>query len=153
MNSQEENIMYRRYRYPSFWREFDRLQREINQLSEPGVLKRGRGPVSFPAVNIWTNDDKTWVTAEVPGVDPKEIEISIVGSTLTISGSRNPEESDENSRYHRQERGYGKFSRPIQLPFNVDANKVEANFKDGILSINLPRAEEDKPRKISVKSA
>jgi len=146
-------MMYRRYRYPSLWLEFDRLQREINRLSEPGAQKRGRGRVSFPAVNIWTNDDSTWVTAEVPGVDPKEIEIAIVGSTLTISGIRIPEESDENSRYHRQERGYGKFSRPIQLPFNVDANKVEANVKDGILSINLPRAEEDKPRKISVRSA
>ena len=63
------------------------------------------------------------------------------------------EELEENTRYHRQERGYGKFSRSIQLPFNINAAKVEANFKDGILSVNLPKAEEDKPRKISVKTA
>jgi len=125
----------------------------MNRLNEPGLPKKARRPVSFPAVNIWTNDDYAFVTAEVPGVDPKDIDIALVGGALTISGSRYMEELEENTRYHRQERGYGKFSRSIQLPFNVNAARVEANFKDGILSVNLPKAEEDKPRKISVKTA
>jgi HSP20 family protein len=144
--------MIRRYRYPSIWHEFDRLQREMNRLSDPGLFRRVRRPASFPAVNIWTNDDNAFVTAEVPGVDPKDIDIALVGGSLTISGSRYMEDVEENTRYHRQERSYGKFSRSIQLPFNVNASKVEANFKDGILNINLPKAEEDKPRKISVKT-
>jgi HSP20 family protein len=129
------------------------MQRELNRLYEPNLPKRVRRPVSFPAVNIWTNDDNAFVTAEVPGVEPKDIDIALVGGTLTISGSRFMEDLEDNTRYHRQERNYGKFSRSIQLPFNVNASKVEANFKDGILSITLPKAEEDKPRKISVKTA
>lgn len=145
--------MIRRYRYPSIWHEFDRMQRELNRLYEPGLPKRVRRSASFPAVNIWTNDDNAFVTAEVPGVEPKDIDIALVGGTLTISGSRFMEDLEDNTRYHRQERNYGKFSRSIQLPFNVNASKVEANFKDGILSITLPKAEEDKPRKISVKTA
>jgi len=144
--------MIRRYRYPSIWHEFDRLQREMNRYYEPGLPKRIRRPVSFPAVNIWTNDDFAFVNAEVPGVDPKDIDIALVGGTLTVSGSRFMEDPGENSRYHRQERSYGKFSRSIQLPFNVNASKVEASFKDGILSITLPKADEDKPKKISVKT-
>ena len=144
--------MIRRYRYPSIWHEFDRLQREMNRMYEPRLPQRVRRRFSFPAVNIWTNDDYAFVTAEVPGVDPKDMDIALVGATLTISGNRSMEELDENTRYHRQERGFGDFSRSIQLPFNVNAGKVEASFKDGILSITLPKAEEDKPRKINVKT-
>ena len=92
------------------------------------------------------------VTAELPGVSPDEINIAITGDTLTLSGSRQRPETESNT-YHRQERGYGPFSRSLQLPFRIDANQVEATFRKGVLSITLPRAEEDKPKKINVNAS
>jgi len=144
--------MYRRYRLPAVWHEMDRLQRDMNRLFEEYSPVRLRSAPSYPAMNVWTNDQGLKVTAEVPGVRPDDIDISVVGETLTLSGIRKPDELKEDSRYHRQERGYGNFTRSVQLPFPVDVNHVEATFKDGVLTVGLPRAEEDKPRKIAIKS-
>lgn len=146
-------MMYRRYPVPSSWREVNRLQREMNRLFEDYYPSRVRRAPAFPALNIWTNEDGVNITAEVPGVHPDDIDISVVGDTLTLSGERRPDELKEGARYHRQERGYGNFSRSLQLPYMVDVRKVNATFRDGVLNIELPRAEQDKPRKISVKSA
>ncbi len=146
-------MMYRRYRVPNIWREMDRLQREMNRLFEDYSPMRLRTAPSYPALNVWSNEDGLLVTAEVPGVNSEDIEVSVIGDTLTLSGARKPDELKEGARYHRQERGYGKFSRTLQLPYPVSVDKIEASFKDGVLSIRLPRAEEDKPRKITVKSA
>ena len=130
----------------------DRLQNEMNRLFENHYPARLRRAPGYPAMNVWNNEDGLIVTAEVPGVSPEDIEVSVVGETLTLSGVRKPDELNEDSRYHRQERGYGKFNRSLQLPFPVDITQVEATFKHGVLSITMPRAEEDKPRKIAVKS-
>ena len=145
--------MYRRYRIPAVWHEMDRLQSEMNRLFEVYYPNRVHQAPAYPALNVWTSDEGLNVTAEIPGVRPEDIDISVVGDTLTLSGTRKPEELDENARYHRQERGYGDFTRSLQLPFSVDVNKVEATFHNGVLMIAMPRAEEDKPRKITVKSA
>jgi HSP20 family protein len=145
--------MYRQYRIPTVWHEVDRLQSEMSRLFEAYYPDRRRPAPAYPALNVWTNEEGLNVTAEVPGVSPDDIEISVVGDTLTLSGTRKPEELDENTRYHRQERGYGDFTRSLQLPFQVDVNKVEATFRNGVLMVAMPRAEEDKPRKITVKSA
>jgi len=146
-------MMYRRYPVPSSWREVNRLQREMNRLFEDYYPSRVRRAPAFPALNVWTNEDGLNITAEVPGVHPEDIDISVVGDTLTLSGERRPDELKEGARYHRQERGYGSFSRSLQLPYMVDVRKVNATFRNGVLNIELPRAEQDKPRKISVKSA
>lgn len=144
--------MYQRFRKPSIWQEMDQLQREMNRLFD----STGRGGVvsapSYPAINIWMNDDGQFITAEMPGVHPEDINIDVNADALSISGERKPDEVAKDAIYHRRERGYGSFSRTIQLPFMVDTNKVEANFKNGILMISLPRAEADKPKKITVKS-
>ena len=144
--------MYRRYRVPSAWREMDRLQNEMNRLFDSYTPARLRRAPGYPALNIWTNEDGLVLTAEVPGVNPEDIDISVVGETFTLSGVRNPDDLNEGSRYHRQERGYGKFTRSVQLPFPVDVNEVGATFKNGVLLVSMSRAEEDKPRKITVKS-
>jgi HSP20 family protein len=144
--------MYRRYSIPTVWREMDRLQREMNRLFETSYPSRLHSAPAYPAMNVWTNEEGLQITAEVPGVSPKDIDISVVGDTLTLSGVREPDELKEGARYHRQERGYGNYSRSLQLPFSVNVDKVEATFKNGILSIVLPRAEEDKPKKITIKS-
>ena len=145
--------MMRRYTVPSVWREMDRLQREMNRLFAEYSPNQRRAAPSYPAMNAWSNENGLMITAEVPGVKPEDIDISVIGETLTLTGMRRPDEADESVRYHRQERGYGKFTRTLQLPFPVNVEGVEAGFKNGVLAINLPRAEEDKPRKISVRSA
>jgi HSP20 family protein len=133
----------------SIWREMTRLQEEMNRL-----FTRTREPGgNFPAVNLWASQESAVVTAELPGVEQGDLDISVVGDTLTIRGSRNPGESGDGINYHRRERGYGRFVRALQLPFRVEPDEVSANLKGGTLSITLPRAQADRPRKIEVKSA
>ena len=145
--------MYRRFRFAPQSREIDRFQREMNRLFEDYYPTRIRRAPSYPAMNVWNNEEGLAITAEVPGVSSEDIDISVVGDTLTLSGNRKPDELTEGARYHRQERGHGSFSRSFQLPFSVNVSKVDATFRNGVLTISLPRADEDKPRKITVKSA
>ncbi|MDI6695753.1 MAG: Hsp20/alpha crystallin family protein [Anaerolineales bacterium] len=146
-------MMYRRYRVSPIWREMDRLQQEMSRLYEEFRPPRWRVAPAYPALNVWSSDDALLVTAELPGVSSEDIEVSVVGETLTLNGVRKPDELKEGARYHRQERGYGKFSRTLQLPFPVKVEGIEASFKNGVLQIHMPRAEEDRPRKIAVKTA
>jgi len=144
--------MYRRVRIPSIWREVDQLQREMNRLMDSSFGRRSFGAPSFPAINIWTSEDGQVITAELPGFKSEDIVIDVSADKLTLSGERKFETADEDARYHRQERSYGKFVRSIQLPFMVDTSKVDASMKDGVLEIGLQRAEADKPKKITVKN-
>jgi HSP20 family protein len=144
--------MYRRFQRPSIWQEMDQLQREMNRLFDTSNKERVFNSPSYPAINIWTNEDGQVISAEMPGVHPDDIDIDVTGDALSISGERKPDEIAKEAHYHRRERSYGSFSRTVQLPFMVDTNKVEASFKNGILLINLPRAEADKPKKIAIKS-
>jgi HSP20 family protein len=107
---------------------------------------------SFPAINVWTKETEGLiVTAELPGFIPDDIDISVTGDTLTVSGKRQPEETLETVQYHRQERTYGEFSRTVQLPYPVNRDKVEATVRKGILQITLPRIEIEKPKQIAVR--
>jgi HSP20 family protein len=106
----------------------------------------------YPAMNVWTNEDGAIVTAELPGLKPDDIDISVVNDTLTLKGKRNRDECGEHVRFHRRERGCGSFTRSFQLPFQVEPGKVEATFERGVLEITLPRAEADKPRRITIKA-
>ena len=91
--------MYRRFRMPSIWREMDQLQREMNRLFETSIGQRPFGSLNFPAINIWTSEEGQVITAEMPGVDPKDVEINVTADTLTLTGERNPEPVDGDSRY------------------------------------------------------
>ena len=142
--------MFGRFQVPSIWREMDQLQREMNRLMQTSLGVRPFQTKNFPAINIWTNEDGQVITAELPGIDVKDINIDVTADTLVLSGERKSGDLDENVRYHRQERDYGKFSRTIQLPFMVDTSKVNAKLNNGILEITLLRAEADKPKKIEI---
>lgn len=107
----------------------------------------------FPALNIWQGDDAAAITAEIPGVDPAAIDISVKDDVLTISGERKAPDLPEGASWHRRERGYGRFTRAIRLPFRVDADKVEARFTDGVLRIVVGRPDEDRPRRIEIRAA
>ena len=131
-------------------REIQQLQREMNRL----FADVGQGAVyDFPPVNVWVSEDNFIVTAELPDIDPAQLDISVVGDTLTISGQREPEALQEGEVYHRQERSSGKFIRSLRLPSQVQPGKVEAKYEKGILQITLPRSEAEKPKKIAIKSA
>ena len=126
-------------------REFDRMQRALSRWSTPSAIE-------FPAVNVWVSGDTALVTTEIPGVDANALDISVVGKSLTLRGSRGAEEITGDESYHRRERWHGQFTKTIELPFTVESGKVEARFAKGILTITLPRAEAEKPKKISVKA-
>ena len=145
-------MIYRRYTVPSAWEEMERVQREMNKILNNFTLERPRSMSAFPAMNAWTTDEEEVVTAALPGLTPEEVELTIVNDVLTLSGELKNQEPTDELRYHRRERTDGKFSRSIQLSFPVDSNKVNATYENGILTVRLPRAEADKPRKISVKS-
>jgi len=132
------------------WREMDRLQSNMNRLFEDFHPIYTRNAPSFPAMNLWADEESALITAELPGMDSEDIELTILEDTLTISGERKAEEMPENATYHRQERGAGKFSRSLKLPFTIDSKKVKASFKDGVLEVSLPRSEADRPKKIAV---
>jgi HSP20 family protein len=138
-------------RYGRFWdpwAEMERMQDEMKKLFSQYSTRR---TPDFPAVNVWTSEEEAVVTTEIPGIDAKDVDISVVGKTLTLRGSRKPEELEEGQTYHRRERGYGDFARTVELPYRVNVENVEATFSKGILQIKLLRAEEDKPKKITVK--
>lgn len=143
---------------PSLWRmkrfadsvpEMINLQREINRLfSNAGQATT----LDYPAINVWEKDDNLIVTTELPGIDPEKIDISVTGSTLTLSGTSMADPIKEGETYLRQEREVGNFQRNFQLPFQVDSKKIEARYEKGILQIILPRLKEDLPKKIKINS-
>jgi HSP20 family protein len=129
--------------------EIQRLQRDMNRLFVGMPKAVGQ---EHPAVNVWGGEHDYILTAELPGVDSARLDISVVGDTLTFSGSQDLESLKEGEAYHRQERSGGRFSRTMQLPFQIDAEKVTAKYEKGILKITLPRAVADKPLKIAIKA-
>jgi HSP20 family protein len=102
-----------------------------------------------PAVTVWEQDDALMVEMEVPGVKKDQIDLSVVGKELTVRINR-PEGSPDGVVYHRRERPVGSFNRVFSLPTEVDANRVGAELRDGVLTVTLPKAESAKPRKITV---
>lgn len=132
-----------------------RLHNEMDRLFEnffedmPDVRPYG---VAYPALNTWEDGQNAYVEAELPGLTFNDIEVLVTGNELTINGERKIGEQKEAS-WHRRERSQGRFSRTLALPWEIDADKVEAKLEDGVLSIRLPKAESAKPKKIKLLSA
>jgi HSP20 family protein len=122
-----------------------------------GGLSRGlfREPAAgvFPLINVTEDKDNYYVRAELPGLKADDLDISVTGNTISISGERKLPVEDEKARYHRREREAGRFSRIISMPDQMDTGKVEARCADGILTVVLPKAETAKPRQIAVKAS
>jgi HSP20 family protein len=138
-----------RFRVGDPWRELRHLQREMNEILESAF---GPSEPARPACNVWEGDEDMLVTCEVPGVGTGDLNISVMGDLLTVSGECKPAEQVEETAYHRHERPTGTFSRDVQLPARSDTEHVDAEFNEGVLTIRLPKAAEEKPRKIEVKS-
>jgi HSP20 family protein len=135
----------------SFRREMDRL---FDRFFEgwPFRVSAAEGEWA-PAVDVSETGKEVIVKAELPGMDAKEIDLSVRGDLLTIGGQRKQEKEEKGENFHRIERSYGAFSRSIKLPAEVDAAKVEAIYKDGVLKLTLPKTKAAAVKKIEVKVA
>lgn len=126
---------------------FDQMLGDLRAASRPFAS------AAFPALNVWEDQDHYFVEAELPGIKMADLEILVADRrTLTIKGQRTPEQC-EHGTWHRRERGCGAFERELPLPGYVDADKVEAGLKQGVLTVKLPKSPEMKPRKIEVKAS
>jgi len=128
--------------------ELKNIQKELNKAFGTYGFESN----SYPAVNIYGNEDNIIFKVELAGVNKDDINISVHENSITIEGKKNKDVLKEDEKCFRQERSSGKFIRSFTLPYDVDNEKVSASYKDGILTVNLPRIETSKPKKISIKS-
>lgn len=135
------------------FRDMLNIQDEMNRLFNAYFAQspeKGEDMVWHPFVDISESDDGITVTAEVPGMKKEDIKVSIQDNVLTLSGEKKQEKEDKDRNYHRIEGAFGVFERSFSLPVAVRPDKVKAAYKDGILTITLPKSEEAKPKEISV---
>ena len=138
------------------YRELRRLQQEMDQLFGRWGLPFPNWPalaVSYPPVNVWEDNDFVYAEAELPGLKLTDLEISVTpDNELLLKGKREQPTLPQKAEWHRQERGFGSFERTFRLPAGVDASKVEARLENGVLTIQLAKRPEVKPRRIPVKA-
>lgn len=135
-------------------KEMERIRKEMDNIWDtffdrtPG---RGYGVSEWlPSLDVSETKNNYIVNAEIPGIDPKEVEISLNDNILTIKGEKKQEKEEENENYHVIERSYGSFTRSLRLPGQIQGDKVKATYKNGILKITLPKTEEAKKKEIKV---
>jgi HSP20 family protein len=133
----------------SLWRDFDRLNEAITRSF---LDHQTLGTSNYPAINVYTKEEEGYVQALLPGMELEDIEISIKDNAVNLKGRKKEEELAEGTEVHLREIFSGEFHRTLEFPFRIDADKVKAEYKNGILGIFLPRAEEDKPKKIRIQA-
>lgn len=134
---------------------FDWLQRQINELFDFPRFPESQGLFDrrvSPAIDVVEHTDRFTVECDLPGIDQKDIDISIASGVLTIRGEKKTEKKSEKSKVYKKETWEGSFQRTVSLPTGVDGDKVEATFTDGVLKITLPKREEAKTKKIELKA-
>ena len=138
------------YTAPSVWSEMSRLSREMDKLF--GETKTASRAGVFPPLNVYDEGESLVVRTEIPGIDPNDLELNATVNALTTKGERKRPEAIDGASFHRRERGHGTFSRSINLPQEINPEKVQASYKLGVLEVMLPKAEAAKPRKIEIQS-
>lgn len=136
------------------WSELNRLYREMDRLFSHSGNRSGNatGMSTFPALNVWEDDNNLYAEAELPGFRMDDLEIYVTGNQLTIKGERRPPEHEAGT-WHRQERGYGIFNRMLELPGDIKGDATSAELKNGVLSLTFPKSEAVKPRRIEVNAS
>jgi len=135
------------------------LQDRMNRMFDESYRGRSAsddwalGGTWAPAVDIYEHEGNIVLTAELPGVDPKDVDVRVENNVLTLRGERKWSDDVQRESYHRVERAYGSFTRSFTLPSVVDTDKIKADFKDGMLKLVLPKREEAKPKQISINVA
>jgi HSP20 family protein len=128
-------------------RMFDEVFRGVNR---PADEDWALGGTWAPPVDIFEHDGNIVLKAELPGVDPKDVDVRLENNVLTLKGERKFDSEVKREHYHRVERAYGAFSRSFTLPNVVDTDKIKAEYKDGVLRVTLPQRDEAKPKQISI---
>ncbi len=131
---------------------FGSLQREMDRLFEDFFRRSGLPMRWGPAVDVVETSGNVIVKVELPGVDPKGVDIAVTGENLTIKGEKREEKEDKGKNFYRIERAYGSFCRTVALPAAVEADKAKADYKDGVLEIKLPKSEKGKAKRIPIKT-
>jgi HSP20 family protein len=136
------------------WAPFKDLRREMDDLFDKFFgeqqLPAKRWAEIAPALDLKETDNEVIVTAELPGVEPKDMNISLEGDTLTIRGEKKQEKEEKNENIVRIERSYGSFQRSISLPCKVAEDKIAADFRNGVLRVTLPKTESSKKKSIKI---
>jgi len=141
------------------WRglkDFDTLRKEMEQVFNSYMQNTAEGSEDtstswYPMVDIYETDKKYVITAEIAGMNKEDIKINISENNLSLRGDKIESEADDaNARYHRRERVYGNFQRTFSLPSHVDSEKVSAEFRNGLLTVTLPKKEEVQPKEIPI---
>jgi len=147
------------HRLPSFagwspgFRELDDVRREMDRLLDSLTGPAGeRSAGVYPAINVSEDAHSIFVRAELPGIKTDDIEIKVENDTLTIAGECRQAAEDDSAGYHRREREWGSFRRAFSLPLRIDADKVQARYVDGILTVTLPKAAEARPKQIPIRT-
>lgn len=141
------------------FRELEEVSDRLNRMfSRPAIAtKNGKESLTVadwtPTVDISETDGEYLIKAELPEVKKEDVKVTLEDGVLTLTGERRQEKEEKNTKYHRVERSYGSFVRSFSLPELVDETKVKAEYKDGVLSLHLPKSEKAKPRAIEVKVA
>jgi HSP20 family protein len=144
------------------FRELETLRREFERAygqaglgplpsGRPGFLP-GRGARQYPLVNVHDDGTNLYVEALAPGVEPDKLEVTVLGRSLSLSGEKQGTSNVAPERIHRSERAAGRFNRTVELPDEVDPDKVSAQYKNGLLLLTLPRSESARPRRVSVQT-
>ena len=134
------------------WDPFRALERIQAELDSVHAQANDSYVPGYPPIDVWANEAGVVVAAELPGIEPDQLDISVVGDTVKLSGARPADPVAEGESWIRRERGYGAFERTIKLPFKVDADRVEAQFKHGVLEVRVPKAGAEQPRKIEIRA-
>ncbi|RKY32546.1 MAG: Hsp20/alpha crystallin family protein [Candidatus Omnitrophota bacterium] len=138
------------------YRDLEAIQNEMNRMFDSSLVKWGDRDVGLlegawsPAIDIYDSKDNCLVKADIPGMKKDEIEVSVHGDTLIIKGEKKQEKETKEKDFIRTERFYGAFNRAIRLPAAVDAAKVSASYKNGVLELVLPKKEESKPKQLKI---
>jgi HSP20 family protein len=132
------------------------LQNQFNHLFDDSFFRPRRSDDDLslgtwhPVVDMYDEDDRVVIKAELPGVDKKDIAVDVKDRVLTLSGERAYDHEVKEENYYRRERAYGKFQRTFSLPADVDSDKIKADFADGLLKIEVPKPEKQKPKNITI---
>lgn len=141
-----------RRRFGSSLADLDRMRRQMERLFDAfGDRQPERGGAGvYPAVNITEDGEAYYISAELPGVKAKDLDVNVTANQLTLVGMRRISEEAADARYHRREREAGRFSRAVALPGDIDTENVRAKLADGVLTVMVPKSERAKPRQIEI---
>jgi HSP20 family protein len=141
--------------FPQFFQLRDEVDRLFSNLAAHPTVSGATRFVTgreFPSVNLWEDNDNVYAECELPGVRSEDLDISVIGNELSIKGRR-VQSPEPQATYHRRERGVGPFARTLRVPAEIAADQVQANFREGVLCVTMPKAESAKPRKVQVRTA